>query len=136
MAFIHRQQVLFRHCDPARIVFFPRYFEMLNDVVEAFFATVPGEAFHEMHPDRGVPTARIETEFSAPSRHGDWLEFALVFTRVGRSSASTRFVCTCDGETRLTARSVLVHVGPDLRSAPWSDVARRALIAHQEEENA
>lgn len=134
MAFTHRQQVLFRHCDPARIVFFPRYFEMLNDVVEAFFAAIPGEAFHEMHPDRGVPTARIDTEFTAPSRHGDWLDFTLAFTRVGRSSVTTRFVCTCGGETRLTARSVLVHVGPDLRPMPWSDAARSALLAHQEEE--
>lgn len=134
MAFTYRQQVLFRHCDPARIVFFPRYFEMLNDVVEAFFATIPGEAFHEIHPDQGVPTARIETEFSAPSRHGDWLEFTLAFTRVGRSSASTRFVCTCDGEVRLKARSVLVHVGPDLRPAPWTEAAKEALLVHQEEE--
>lgn len=134
MQFIYRQKVLFKHCDPARIVFFPRYFEMLNDVVEAFFATVPGEAFHEMHPERGVPTARIEAEFTAPSRHGETLEFALSFTHVGRSSAGTQFVCTCDGETRLIARSVLVHVGPDLRPEPWTKAARAALLAHQEEE--
>ena len=134
MQFIYRQKVLFKHCDPARIVFFPRYFEMLNDVVEAFFATIPGEAFHEMHPGRGVPTAKIDAEFTAPSRHGDVLEIALSFTRIGRSSARTRFVCTCEGETRFVAHSVLVHVGPDLRPLPWTQAARTALLAHQEEE--
>ena len=27
----------FRHCDPAGIVFYPRYFEMMNDAIEIFF---------------------------------------------------------------------------------------------------
>ena len=134
MAFTYRQPVLFKHCDPARIVFYPRYFEMLNDVVEAFFATIPGEALHETHPQRGVPTAQIDAQFMAPSRHGDVLDFTLTFTRVGRSSAGTRFVCFCGDEQRLEANSVLVHVGPDLRPMPWTDAARRALMAHHEEE--
>ena len=42
MAFLHPQAVLFRHCDPAGIVFYPRYFEMLNDCVEAFLDTELG----------------------------------------------------------------------------------------------
>ena len=37
-AFTYEEKVLFRHCDPAGIVFFPRYFEMINDCVEYFFA--------------------------------------------------------------------------------------------------
>ena len=35
--FRFKQKVLFKHCDPAGIVFFPRYFEMMNDCVETFF---------------------------------------------------------------------------------------------------
>jgi 4-hydroxybenzoyl-CoA thioesterase len=37
MLFSINQKVLFKHCDPAGIVFYPRYFEMINDCVEAFF---------------------------------------------------------------------------------------------------
>ena len=36
MSFTLTQKVLFKHCDPAGIVFYPRYFEMINDCVEAF----------------------------------------------------------------------------------------------------
>lgn len=133
MAFTFRQEVLFRHCDPAHIVFYPRYFEMLNDCVEALFATMPGHTFADMHADRAVPTARIETEFLTPSRLGDKLEFTLTFPRVGRSSLHTRFIATCDGETRLRAASVIVHVGTGLRPAPWPEDARAALMAHHEE---
>lgn len=39
MEFSYRQKVLFMHYDPAGIVFFPRYFEMMNDCVEAFSMT-------------------------------------------------------------------------------------------------
>jgi 4-hydroxybenzoyl-CoA thioesterase len=37
MAFVMNQKVLFKHCDPAGVVFYPRYFEMINDCVEALF---------------------------------------------------------------------------------------------------
>ena len=30
--------IRFRHCDAAGIVFYPRYFEMMNDLVEDWFA--------------------------------------------------------------------------------------------------
>ena len=33
--FTAEMTVAFRHCDPAGIVFYPRYFEMINDFVEA-----------------------------------------------------------------------------------------------------
>ncbi|CPO21707.1 4-hydroxybenzoyl CoA thioesterase [Bordetella pertussis] len=32
--FVSEVEVRFRHCDPAGIVFYPRYFEMINDFVE------------------------------------------------------------------------------------------------------
>ena len=42
------QKVLFKHCDPAGIVFFPRYFEMMNDCVEAFFDKVVEWPFEDI----------------------------------------------------------------------------------------
>ncbi|MBY0236971.1 MAG: acyl-CoA thioesterase, partial [Burkholderiaceae bacterium] len=35
--FERRELVRFGHCDPAGIVFYPRYFEMLNALVEDWF---------------------------------------------------------------------------------------------------
>ena len=40
MHFTYKQKVLFKHCDPAGIVFYPRFFEMINDAVEALFSDV------------------------------------------------------------------------------------------------
>ena len=74
MVFTYPQNVLFKHCDPAGIVFYPRYFEMINDCVEAFFNDALATPFHRLIAAGGVPTVRIENEFVAPSRHGDRLD--------------------------------------------------------------
>ena len=124
---MHRRKVMFKDCDPARIVFYPRYFEMLNDTVECFFDEVLGCPFEALHLGHAVPTARIETVFLAPSRLGDWLEIALECRRVGRSSLDLAFAARCGDEMRLTATSTIVHVGPEGRSVPWPDGLRKIL---------
>lgn len=63
------QTVRFQHCDPAGIVFYPRYYEMLNLTVERFFESHIGWSFHQLHMDLHVtvPTVRIETDFLRPA---------------------------------------------------------------------
>ena len=80
--------VRFAHVDAAGIVFYPRYFEMLNAAVEQYFADIVGIDFRQMHLERqiGVPTVHLEADFSAPSRLGDRLAIDLIVDRVGRSS--------------------------------------------------
>ena len=68
--FISQVEVRFRHCDPAGIVFYPRYFEMINDFVEEWFDKGMGLPFHALHVERhiGTPMASVTCDFSAPSR--------------------------------------------------------------------
>ena len=126
MAYQWRQKILFKHCDPAGIVFYPRYFEMINDCVEAFFFDVldyPFEKLHENHA--GVPTVQIETSFTAPSRHGDTLDFVLQPQRIGNSSFTFSLDATCGSEVRMRAKVTLVHVR-DHAASPWpQDVRER-----------
>lgn len=121
MAFERQEKVLFKHCDPAGIVFYPRYFEMMNDCVEAFFEDVLGAPFHALHKTHGVPTAQIETRFVAPSRHGDTLTLTLFITRVGSSSASYRMTATCDAAVRFETMATLVFVNDAGKATPWPD---------------
>jgi 4-hydroxybenzoyl-CoA thioesterase len=57
----------------------------------------------------GLPTVRLEVDFTAISRHGDVLTLQCEVERLGRSSLtlSTTFQAA-DGELRLRARQVLV----------------------------
>lgn len=110
MTFVSPQQVRFAHVDAAGIVFYPRYFEMLNAAVEDYFATVVGVDFAAMHGARGlgVPTVKLEVQFVAPSRLGDVLSFEMTVMRVGRSSMELSVEVRCRGERRLSIAAVLV----------------------------
>ncbi len=123
--------VEFNHCDPAGIVFYPRYFEMTNSVIENFFGEVLDYPFSRMIlQDRcGVPTVRVETDFRAPSRLGDRLDFAVEVRRLGRTSAGFRLEARCGGELRLTADLTLVWVTANLKPKPWPDDLRRKITA-------
>jgi 4-hydroxybenzoyl-CoA thioesterase len=132
MPYIYRQEIRFRHCDPAGIVFYPRFFEMTNDAVESFFAEVLELPFGRMHADAGVPTAQIRAEFHAPSRLGDSLEIALQVTRVGRSSLDFSYDAHCGAERRFSAASTVVFVNDRGRPQPWDDRVRAILTKQME----
>lgn len=133
MTYRRRIQVEFNHCDPAGIVFYPRYFEMTNSVVENFFAEVVGRSFAAMHRGaaNGVPTVHLEADFLAPSRLGDLLDFTLAVEAVGRTSLKIRIEAQGDGDLRLRARLTLVWIDT-MRAAPWPDEMRARLAACQE----
>ena len=128
MNFTFPQKVLFKHCDPAKIVFFPRYFEMMNDCVEAFFDHI-GTPFEQLHEGGGVPTGRIEARFHAPSRHGDHLTLVLSGKRVGRASFDFIIETTCKGTPRMRYAATLVLIDAQGRSTPWPDDLRTALAS-------
>ena len=132
-AFAIEQKVLFKHCDPAGIVFYPRYFEMMNDLVEAFFDRALGAPFEALLRTHGVPTATIQATFHAPSRHGDLLTLTAAPTRIGGASMDMALAAACTGEPRFTARSTLVHVDRHGRPERWPAAIREAAAAHARE---
>jgi len=115
--FISQVEVRFRHCDPAGIVFYPRYFEMINDFVEEWFDKGMGLPFHALHVERhiGTPMASVQCDFSAPSRWHERLRQVLEVQRIGGASfkALVRFEGP-DGQLSLSARLTIVTV--DLRT--------------------
>jgi 4-hydroxybenzoyl-CoA thioesterase len=128
--YVFSQKVLFKFCDPAGIVFFPRYFEMINDCVEGFFDEAIGFPFEKLLEIGGVPTAEISTRFRAPSRHGDMLTISLGSERLGRSSLGLSIVGTCDGETRFESTSTLVFVDRSGKPTRWPEAVRDKLNAY------
>lgn len=133
MPFTMQQKVKFKHCDPAGIVFYPRYFEMINDCIESFFDEALGVPFEELHREDAVPTAEISVKFSAPSRHGDRLRLSLQCTRLGRSSLGIETLATCNGERRFTATQTLVLVDANGKPQPWPDDLRTQISAQMQD---
>ncbi|MCC5971921.1 MAG: acyl-CoA thioesterase [Pararhodobacter sp.] len=128
-------RIEFNHCDPAGIVFFPRYFEMINSMVENFFRDRLEHPFERitMIEGHGVPTVRLETDFRAPSKLGDLVRFSLTVTGVGRASLDLYHRAEMAGETRLEARQRIVWIGTQRRATPWPEALRARLQSIQEE---
>jgi 4-hydroxybenzoyl-CoA thioesterase len=104
--------VRFGDCDPAGIVFYPKYFEMVNGVIEEWWTEL-GMPWTEMIGQLGIatPVSHVETVFLRPSRYGDRLEFRLSLESLGRSSLRFRIrVLGPDGEERVRIRQRMVCV--------------------------
>jgi 4-hydroxybenzoyl-CoA thioesterase len=115
-------KVMFQHCDPAGIVFYPRYFEMINATVEDWFETEVGVSFAAMHGPRqfAIPAAHIAVDFLRPSRLGDVLDVRLSVERMGGASMALKLVAHGAEGPALTADLTIVHVLKDtMRPAPW-----------------
>jgi 4-hydroxybenzoyl-CoA thioesterase len=133
--FTTAQKVLFQHCDPAGIVFYPRYFEMMNAVIEEWFERGVGLPFAEMHGARNIAIPLVSTNatFHAPSRLGEVLTIDLGIGQLGGSSMTLELTANCAGEPRFTASLVLVHVDKRaMRSAPWPDDIRSTIAKQME----
>lgn len=139
MSFTRKRTVRFRHCDPAKIAFFPRYFEMINDHFEDWMASLDWD-FRMLHEERGegVPTLETRAKFVRPCRLGDVLDLSLDVTQVGGASFELAFTATCGGELRWTAESKLVYVkndGKTVKSTRIPSPLRERMLAALEAEN-
>ena len=130
MIFETSRIVRFADCDPAGIVFFPRYLEMANSFVEAWFDDGLKIPYAELIGMRrtGLPTVRLEVDFTAVSRHGETLTMRLAVEKLGRSSLTLRHEFLGAGELRLKARQVLVCTSLVTHKAqPLPEDVRRAI---------
>jgi 4-hydroxybenzoyl-CoA thioesterase len=102
--------IRFAQCDPAGIVFFPQYLVMLNTLHERWFSEGLGVPYHEYIGVRrlGVPTVRLECDFTAISRHGDRVRQRLAVAKLGRTSLELAVEFDSAGELRARFRQVLV----------------------------
>jgi 4-hydroxybenzoyl-CoA thioesterase len=113
--FTMRQRLRFQDCDPAGIAYYPRYLALCDAVIEEWTEAVVGVARRRLHQelDMGLPTVSLEADFAAMSRLGDWLDFELSATALGRASVDLKMEVSCAGERRFGVRykQVLVDMG-------------------------
>jgi 4-hydroxybenzoyl-CoA thioesterase len=136
MRFISTRKVRFADCDPAGIVFFPQYLVMLNTLHEQWFDEALGVPYAGLIGKRrtGMPTVRLEVDFTAVSHHGDVLRQELLISKLGRSSVALKIEFYGGDELRLRAHQVLVCT--DLNShrpQALPDDVRAAMQAYVEE---
>ncbi len=79
-------------CDPARIVYFPRYFAFFDACTTALFkkAGIPKTEMIKKYQIVGIPMVDVRASFMAPSRFGDIVLVESEITEWRRSSFCVR----------------------------------------------
>ncbi len=92
--FIKQEKIRFKHIDYAGIVFYPRFLEMLNDLVEDWFEEALERPFYKMHETNGIPTVDLKVQFKNAARLGEILTKSLWVKELKSSSVICGFQYT------------------------------------------
>jgi 4-hydroxybenzoyl-CoA thioesterase len=87
-------------CDPAGIVFYPRYFEMFDHSTVLLIEKALGMRkldLYERYGFAGHPAVETQARFHLPTRFGDDVEIESAITKLGRSSFSLQHRLTLNG---------------------------------------
>lgn len=125
---VHPVRIGWGHCDPAGIVYFPRFFELFHEAMETWFGDALGAPYDDVITVRriGFPTVHTEADFRAPTRFGERVAVELRVGRIGGSSIELVYrVCGPGGDAdlRATGRTVVALMDLD----PASPGFRRGL---------
>ena len=124
----------FGDCDPAGIAYFPSYFHFLNGVVEEWWMSL-GFPWRVLIQERriGLPTVKLDTQFTAPAFMGDTLHFSFEITALGSRSMTLEHAVARDETLLWQATQVVVATSLDThQSLAWPDDIRAALQSFQE----
>jgi 4-hydroxybenzoyl-CoA thioesterase len=103
-------------CDPAGIVFYPRYFEMFDHSTTTLISAATGLTKFQLvqkYKDAGYPMVDTRARFYKPCRFGDDVTIESEFTKIGTSSFEIHHRLLKDGEFCLEGFETRVWVGKD-----------------------
>lgn len=109
--FIKQEKIRFQHIDYAGIVFYPRFLEMLNGLVEDWFEEALDRPFSKMHQTNGIPTVDLKVQFKKAARLGEILTKKLWVKELKSSSVVCGFRFEDEsGNTCVEGEVTLVNV--------------------------
>lgn len=131
----HRRTIRFADCDPAGIVYFPRYFDMFHAAIEDWYReALEIDYWGKLRDARiGFPAVHAACDYLRPCAMGDVLELAVLIERIGTRSLSLRIDGWCAGEKRLEGRIVSVLTSLDSHASIDIPVDLRAAYQRYEE---
>ncbi|MBI3452248.1 MAG: acyl-CoA thioesterase [Rhodospirillales bacterium] len=134
-AFSVNVEIRFSHTDPAGIVYYPHYFDLIHGGMEDWFTHALGVDYPDfvLRQRHGFPTVHAECDFMAPSRMGDRLTLTFLIEKIGRTALTYIVVGHAHSKIRLRARFsiVLIHLDHGKPMAIPDDLHAR-FVAYQE----
>jgi 4-hydroxybenzoyl-CoA thioesterase len=103
-------------CDPAGIVYYPRYFEMFDESTVALFERALGMTKYQSQKEfdfAGYPMVDTRAKFSIPNRYGDDVEIESTIAEFRRSSFDIQHRMLKNGALSVECSETRVWVGRD-----------------------
>jgi 4-hydroxybenzoyl-CoA thioesterase len=103
-------------CDPAGIVFYPRYFAMFDASTTALFSRALGMTkfeFLKAYDSAGYPMVDTRARFVSPTRFGDQVTIETTITELKRSSFSIQHLLMKGDDLAVEGFETRVWVGRD-----------------------
>ena len=100
-------------CDPAGIIFYPRYFAMFDHNTTMLISAASGLTKPQLlkrYEAAGYPVLGTQAKFMIPTTFGDDVEITSTFTKVGRSSFEIRHVLTKTGRVAVEGQEARAWV--------------------------
>jgi 4-hydroxybenzoyl-CoA thioesterase len=127
--FVNRRdvQIQWGDCDPANIVYYPRYFAMFDDSTSTLFE-VAGFSKQDLVRKSGlvgIPMVDTRSKFYIPSTYGDWITIETRIESIKRSSFEVKHSVYKGEALAIEGFETRVLVGRDpvnpdkLKSAPF-----------------
>ncbi|MFV0243393.1 MAG: acyl-CoA thioesterase [Qingshengfaniella sp.] len=139
MAFTRTRQIEWSECDPAGIVYYPRYSEMFDANTNALFRHATGLSKHETQARYDVvgwPMVESTARFRCPATYGDEVQVTSYIESFGGSSmVIVHRIAHVDGRPICEGRDTRVWVGrhPDrpggIKAMPLPDSFTSAFFA-------
>ena len=127
--FVNRRdvQIQWGDCDPANIVYYPRYFAMFDDSTSTLFeaAGFSKQDLVRKYGLVGIPMVDTRAKFYIPSTYGDWITIETKIESIKRSSFEVKHNVYKAADLAIEAFETRVLVGRDpanpekLKSAPF-----------------
>ena len=120
-------QIQWGDCDPANIVYYPRYFAMFDDSTSTLFEVAGFSKQDLVHKYGlvGIPMVDTRAKFYIPSTYGDWITIETKIESIKRSSFEVKHNVYKAADLAIEAFETRVLVGRDpanpekLKSAPF-----------------
>jgi 4-hydroxybenzoyl-CoA thioesterase len=131
--FTKQEKIRFKHVDYAGIVFYPRFLEMLNDLVEDWFEEALDRPFSKIHETNGIPTVDLKVQFKKAARLGETLTKKLWVINLGGASVNCGFRFEDkNGKTCLEGEVTLVNVAiaedrNNIKAEAFNDVMKEKI---------
>jgi len=124
-------KIRFGHCDPAGIVYTPRFFDIFNVAIEEWYGERLGISYYELIGPRrtGLGYVNAHGDFFQPVRMGETLDVAVDLERVGNASFALTLHAFLGDNEALRGRFTVVTTDLNQhRSKPIPDDLRAALL--------